>query len=115
MAFDEANIWLEQFKRFRSNNDPSGPADRPIWYIIGPTFYEISHVAMIIAGTRIRLRDRKILESEVAKIQGWQLIIHAGNEFRYLKDLFSEKGKTGGCHFHYLFYFLKRLGQAAGT
>jgi hypothetical protein len=49
-------------------------------------------VAMIIAGTRIRLRDEKILRSAVGKLgEGSQIVIHTGAEFRYLKV------KTGGC------------------
>jgi hypothetical protein len=84
-AFDEANIWIERFPLFRSPNDPLGPANRPVWYNIGSTFANFASLAMLIAGTRIRLRDRRILDSSTGKVgeeAGRMLIIHAGDEFR---------------------------------
>jgi len=82
VAFDEANIWLEQFKYFKSINDgEAGQPNRPIWYAIAPKFFETASLAMIIAGTRIRLKHRKILISAVGKLHGRNVVIHASDEF----------------------------------
>ena len=74
-------------------------ADQPIWYAIAANFYGISSLATIIAGTCISLKDKNILYSAVGKREGHDVIIHYGDEFRYITIALRNIRAT------YLFWF----------
>lgn len=67
VAVDEANMLIQMHPDTFLDHEKTFPPNRPLWSLVGSTLAELLSVAMLIAGTRIRLRDEKILMTSSCK------------------------------------------------
>ncbi len=67
VAVDEANLLISSFPSIFSRPCDPSKQDRPIWSLVGSTISGLSSVAIIVAGTRIHLKDMTVLVSLLVK------------------------------------------------
>eukprot|EP00026_Physarum_polycephalum_P001840 Phypoly_transcript_01843.p1 GENE.Phypoly_transcript_01843~~Phypoly_transcript_01843.p1 ORF type:complete len:986 (+),score=72.15 Phypoly_transcript_01843:121-3078(+) len=67
VAVDEANLLISNYPQIFSRPSDPSKQDHPIWSLVGSTISGLSSVAIIVAGTRIHLKDMTVLVSSLAK------------------------------------------------
>jgi hypothetical protein len=84
VSIDEANILISKFAKIFSRPSDSTKKDRPLWSLVASKIHSIMSVAVITAGTRMRLHDKEIWLSSLAKYgvsAGQKLILKTNFRF----------------------------------
>jgi len=79
VAIDEANILIEKYpSTFSRPFETPKTATSPLWYLFGGTLTGLFGVALVVAGTRIRLQDTSAIYPTVKRrtAAGQSLQVH---------------------------------------